>query len=285
VCKNDENLLGEKLDRLKNKNSNLPPYVKKDLKKNIEKYKRLILRMAQKYVRNRVEFEDLIQEALIGLVLADRDFDPSRSRNFHTYAIYRMKGKMYEYCIGNESPIYIPTHIAKAASYVRQIQSLLSKEAALQEDKNLMLEIVLAQTHEGEVKLTPRRQAQLRELKRKLGNIAKNSDTSYERLARMAHDSISSIVSDDILGKLPKESDEMETIIGNQEFKKQLYGVLGEKKFTVLCLRYQGWNFREIAEKLKLLGYTNRAGECISKQAAKAILDEAIIVVKRLKLL
>jgi RNA polymerase sigma factor (sigma-70 family) len=73
--------IGKRL--LENKGA-LPDRAKADLEENVETYKLLIYKMAHKYVRNRVEYEDLIQEALLGLLLACRDYDPSRSEDFHT---------------------------------------------------------------------------------------------------------------------------------------------------------------------------------------------------------
>lgn len=267
---------------LKYKNS-LPEEAKKDVEKHLVSYQRLIYKMARKYVRNRVEFEDLIQEALYGLILACRDFDPSRSNNFHTYAIYRMKGKMYEYCIGNESPIYIPTQVAKAASYIKQMQRLLDREPYLFDKAGVIEEIMSTEEHEEEANMNVAAAADLKELKRKLGNIANNSKTGYTHLATLAMESLSMIVSDEVLAKCPKETDLIEELVSNQEVVDQLRDTLGEKKYAVISMRHDGWNLREIAEALKELGYTNKQGGTITRQAVKAILDETLQTVKKMK--
>lgn len=266
---------------MNNISESLSTRAKKDLENNIEDYKRLVARMAYKYRRNRVEYEDLMQEAMVGLILADREFDETRSKNFHTYAIYRMKGKMYEYCIANESPIYVPTHVAKAASYIKQMQRLLDKEPATLDnfDHNA---VMLNNSHPDEEKLPKKILADLKELKRKLARIAYNADTPYERLAGMAMDSISFIVSDEVLSKFPRE-EVLDEQVSDREFGTLLEDLLGEKKFTVLKMRSAGWNYREIAEKLCEMGYTNRQGKCISRQAVKGILDETIKVIKKSK--
>lgn len=262
-----------------------PEEAKQDLRKNIENYKRLIFKMARKYVRNRVEHEDLVQEAMFGLLLACRDFDPSRSRDFHTYAIYRMKGKMYEYCIGNENPIYVPTHVAKAASYVKQMQRLLDKEPQLSTEATLITEIISAREHKVEEELNDSSRYALSELKRKLGNIAHNSKMKYEALTRLAMESLSLVVSDDILSKHPKETDLIDEIVSNKQLSQQLRESLGERRFTVISLRALGWNLREIAEHLAELGYTNREGKQMSRQAVKGILSETLQAVKRVRIL
>jgi len=262
----------------------LPESARKDLEEKLPSYKKLIHKMAHKYVRNRVEYDDLVQEALYGFMLACRDFDPERSNDFHTYAIYRMKGKMYEYCIGNENPIYVPTHVAKAASYVKQMQRLLDKEPFFMEQGTLVREIIAVRAHEAEKELNEDARRSLSELKRKLGNIANNSKMEYERLSGLAMESLSMIVSDDILSKYPEESGLTEDLVSNRELSQQLSESLGEKRFTVISMKALGWNFREIAERLEELGYTNKKGERVTRQAVKAILDDTLKVVQKMRI-
>lgn len=273
---NDALLIGSKA---------LPEAARQDVEEHYDEYRRLIQKMAHKYVRNRVEYDDLVQEALVGLVLACRDFDPERSSDFHTYAIYRMKGKMYEYCIGNENPIYVPTHVAKAASYVKQMQRLLDREPDFSDRSDLITSIISVRQHKAEQELNKAAQEALSELKRKLGNIANNSKMEYEDLAQLAMESLSLIVSDDILSKYPKETDLVEEIVSNRELGEQLRESLGERRFAVLSMRALGWNMREIAEKLEEMGYTNKQGKCITRQAVKAILDETILAVQRMRII
>ena len=263
--------------------NSLPEEAKADGVKHIAAYERLIYKMARKYVRNRVEFDDLIQEALTGLILACRDFDPTRSDNFHTYAIYRMKGKMYEYCIGNESPIYIPTQVAKAASYVKQMQRLLDKEPYLFDKGDIIGEIIFTKEHSEEASINPMVKADLKELKRKLGNIANNSKTGYTHLAKLAMESLSMIVSDEVLAKCPKETDLVEDLVATKENIGHLRESLGEKKYTVISMRFAKYNLREISEELERLGYVNKQGKRITRQAVKAILDETLQTVKKMK--
>jgi hypothetical protein len=194
-----------------------------------------------------------------------------------------MKGKMYEYCIGNESPIYIPTHVAKAASYIKQMQRLLDRDPYLFDKANMIREIMNIKEHEEEANINPSAHKDLKELKRKLGNIANNSKTSYENLSTLAMESLSMIVSDEVLTKCPKETDLVEELVSSKEVREQLRTALGEKRFTVLLMRSQGWNMREIAERLEGLGYVNKQGSQITRQAVKAILAETLGMVKKMK--
>ena len=58
---------------------------------------------------------------------------------------------------------------------------------------------------------------------------------------------------------------------------------MGEKRFAVLSMRALGWNFREIAEHMEEMGYTNRQGERITRQAVKGIYDETLQAVRKMK--
>jgi Mg2+ and Co2+ transporter CorA len=99
----------------------------------------------------------------------------------------------------------------------------------------------------------------------------------------MAMESLPLIVSDEVLSKFPKETDIIEDVISKQELSDQLEDVLGEKKFVVLSMKSAGWSFREIAEHLEKLGYVNRQGNQVTRQAVKAILDDALKTIEKLK--
>jgi hypothetical protein len=195
-----------------------------------------------------------------------------------------MKGKMYEYCIGNESPIYVPTQVAKAASYVKQIQRLLDREPIFFGKPSTIREIIKNHTHPEEESLSTPVRESLNELKRKLGNIAINSKMNYDSLAALAMESLSLVVSDAILTKYPEEVGLIDELVSTKETNNQLRDALGEKRYTVLSMRKLGWNLREIAEHLASIGYTNRKGKRVSRQAIKAIIDETIQMVEKMKM-
>jgi RNA polymerase sigma factor (sigma-70 family) len=273
--------VSEQLEELIQNKESLPPKVRKVLEQYLPEYTKLIYKMAHKYVRNRVEYDDLVQEALIGLILADRDFDPTRSEDFHTYAIFRMKGKMYEYCIGNESPIYVPTHVAKAASYVKQMYRLLEGEPLMSEMSVNIEEVIRKEKHFAEIGLGVSTREDLKELKRKLGRIAFNSKMTYEKLANLAIQSISLVVSEEALAKVPEEDRDIDQLVFNQELKVRLREILGEKKFVVLALRSKGYTYQEIAVELHKIGYANRDGEVITRQAVKSIVNDIVKILDK----
>lgn len=253
-----------------------------DLEDRAKEYKRLVSNMAHKYVRGRVEYEDLLQEAYVGLIMAERDFDPERSEDFRTYAITRMRGRMYEYGIRNDTLISIPTHVAKAVSYIRQMEKLLDKEPSLQDENQIKFLLIRYHTSEHEGLLADSVLNKLNELKKRIENIARNSKITYDVLAGLAIEAISMVVSEDALFKHQAE-DGANAI--DQELKDRLETCLGPKQFLVVMLRLSGHSYREIAEQLSKAGYRNNKGKPISRQAVKAILDNARKTIKQLDLL
>ena len=59
-------------------------------------YLPLIKSIASKYKEKGVPFEDLVQEGFLGLLEAEKRFDPSKKVKFSTYAFYWIKKKILE---------------------------------------------------------------------------------------------------------------------------------------------------------------------------------------------
>ncbi len=62
----------------------------------IKEYTPLVRIIAAKYRNNRVQFDDLIQEGLLGILEAQKRFDPKREIKFSTYAGYWIRKKILE---------------------------------------------------------------------------------------------------------------------------------------------------------------------------------------------
>lgn len=72
---------------------------------------RLALSIANKYVKfGNVSYEDLIQEANIGLIKAVEKFDWRRGFKFSTYACWWIKQGVTRFLTSNNSILYIPSH-------------------------------------------------------------------------------------------------------------------------------------------------------------------------------
>lgn len=71
---------------------------------------------------------ELFSEALVGLARAKRDYDPNRSLNFKTYAIFRIKDALNKYIRENMAPVKIPAYIRKAHSLITKLKQGLGNE-------------------------------------------------------------------------------------------------------------------------------------------------------------
>lgn len=122
--------------QLKNINENSPPEV------IIENFTRLIHVHANNHVREGVEIEDLIAEAKSGLVevILEAKEDKKKKNtgkkkkkektyNFQQACLYRIRQKIFQYCLRNANQIKTPYYIQRGCMHVGQIFKLLSNQS------------------------------------------------------------------------------------------------------------------------------------------------------------
>jgi len=63
----------------------------------IEEHIGLVKSVAGKYAVYGVSFDDLVQEGLMGLFEAKKNYDPGKGAKFSTYATYHIKGNILKY--------------------------------------------------------------------------------------------------------------------------------------------------------------------------------------------
>jgi RNA polymerase sigma factor (sigma-70 family) len=112
--------------------NNLPEYFFSDSAVEAEKlYKEFnstLNGFAYSYsVATGLDKSDLFCEALIELAEAKKDFDPSRSDNFKSYAIFRIKDALNVYVRKNATSVAVPNYIKKANSNITTIKDTLIK--------------------------------------------------------------------------------------------------------------------------------------------------------------
>lgn len=67
--------------------------------------------LASKYKNKGIDFEDLIQEGYIGLIIASKNFDPAREVKFTTYAYFWVRQSILDAITSKSRTIRLPAHI------------------------------------------------------------------------------------------------------------------------------------------------------------------------------
>jgi len=100
---------------------------KAEADKLYNKYLATLKFLADKYSRlTGLGSEDFIQEGVIGLARASRDFISERSRDFNTFAIYKIKDSMREFVSSQAATIKIPQYIKDAIGLYGKLKRLIS---------------------------------------------------------------------------------------------------------------------------------------------------------------
>ena len=90
-----------------------------------EKFERFLNSVSSSYsMTTGLNKADLFGEGLIGLGRAYRDWDPSRSDKFASYAKFRIKDAIGEFIRNNASAISVPSYIKKAHTNLQEIKSI-----------------------------------------------------------------------------------------------------------------------------------------------------------------
>lgn len=103
----------------------------------LDAFSRLIQVHANNHVREGVEVEDLIAEAKSGLIeiisetkkLAKNKNKKKKTYNFHQACLYRIRQKIFQYCLRNANQIKTPYYIQRGCMHVGQIFKLMSNQS------------------------------------------------------------------------------------------------------------------------------------------------------------
>lgn len=103
-------------------------HTKEDGEALYKKYEKVLTGLANKYaVHNHVDAEDVLQEGIIGLARAIRDFDAERSADFNTFALYKIKDAMREFILKQSSNVRVPHYIKETTRLIAILSKLINK--------------------------------------------------------------------------------------------------------------------------------------------------------------
>ncbi len=213
----------------------------------IESHAKMVKRIAHHLLGRlpaSVQFDDLIQAGMIGLIEAVRNYDESKGASFETYAGIRIRGHMLDEVRRND---WVPRSVYKnarlIAAAVKAVENRLGRDA-------------------------------------KDNEVAEELEISLEDYHVMLSDSVGGHlygfddvgVSDDVLVGAPKDADEPHQQVLNKDRKTQLAQVidgLPKNEKLVLSLYYeQDLNLKEIGD---VLGVSESRVSQIHSQATHRI--------------
>jgi RNA polymerase sigma factor (sigma-70 family) len=87
---------------------------------------RLVIKFARRYQGHGLSMQDLVQEAMLGLIRAAEKFDYRRGYKFSTYAVLWIKQAIQRGLDNTGRPVRIPAHIAQRERTVNRTESELS---------------------------------------------------------------------------------------------------------------------------------------------------------------
>jgi RNA polymerase primary sigma factor len=89
---------------------------------------RLVIKIAKRYRGRGEEFEDLIQQGNLGLILTIDGYDPSKGYKFSTYAVFRIRKEITRYIIDNSRLIRLPDDVSEKRYLVHQARERLDQQ-------------------------------------------------------------------------------------------------------------------------------------------------------------
>lgn len=152
----------------------------KEAEELYEEFSNLLNSISYTYaVSSGLNKSDLFGEALIGLARARRDWDSSRSSDFKTYAIYRIRDNLNEYVRINANSVVVPSYIRKANLLINKLKDSLASE-------NIEADEILFYGKLPENTVSDRVKESAQYCIDKLKNAAERANISLERLVERA---------------------------------------------------------------------------------------------------
>lgn len=216
------------------------------------KYKNTLTGLANKYAMySHVDEGDLVQEGVIGLARAAREFDVERSSDFNTFAIYKIKDAMREFISKQATDVKIPQYIKEASRLIAKLSKLIDKVSPMKESD---YEMVWAESslfdNESEII------KDINAIRDSLSNLAARSGTTIDQLLERAEMYPADVTDvDDVVYSMGDMSgisietaeDDIITKIMTEKAIDKLMTVLSKEDYELLYAHYvDGKTVREL---------------------------------------
>lgn len=242
------NVIGIELEKFL---TNFIAETKEEADKLYKEYIKTLQLLANKYATfTGIDAEDLVQEGIIGLARASRDFEADRSNNFRIFAIYKIKDAMKEFVISQASNIKVPQYIRDASVLINRLKRIMESVDVL-ESCSLTDIWLLSSIYESNKDVAD----DVIRTKQSIFNLADRSGTTTEQLIERA-EMIPLVVYEKIDGGVDKlsgdtEGDKMIQRLSAKRSIDNLKDYLKEDEFNLLVDHYvYGETVRELAGKL-----------------------------------
>jgi len=196
--------------------------------------------------------EDLIQEGVIGLARAQRDFEEYRSKNFSIFAIYKIKDAMREFVTSQGSNTRVPQYIKNTLHLVNKLKKLISSVEPIDicslSDIWQMSKKYRDNDEIGE---------DVRQINENLYSLASRSQTTAEQLIERAElmpltdVEITDYTANTRIGE-DAENEVVNKMI-TREYVEEIKEILSKDDYNLLFAHFvEGKTVRELSEELKL---------------------------------
>lgn len=190
--------------------------------------------LARSYAaKSNLDRPDIFGEAILGLARAKRDFDPERSSNFKTFAIYKIRDAIHDYIRSQSGPVAVPAHIRKISRWLNELKGLSASS---------VLELL-----NGKTKAINKRSAALVNL---LTKEAKRLGLSHEELIERAR----SIPYEDVSTSVDAQSEDQETRLYARITLSELEKLMTEQERAIVIALAEGKTLREIGAEMGVTG-------------------------------
>jgi RNA polymerase primary sigma factor len=88
--------------------------------------RRLVLRVARRFMGRGLPFDDLVQEGNLGLIRAIDKFDPERGFKFSTYAMWWIRQAVSRAIVDQSRSVRLPVHLSETLAKVRRTEARLT---------------------------------------------------------------------------------------------------------------------------------------------------------------